>query len=388
MRRTTLYFIIILIFCVQSLRAEYTDANGVTWSEDPARYVKPKLDKESELRRDLSKSVISWLSENNEAAGKSCEEYANQLLNLENPRINSYLAAAQSFYLRNNNERAISILEDIAAKYPDKISEQGGNMPVKIHANLLIAKISKESGNYDKALAAYQKAQDSVNLDNNFGLLKGICILYMCEIEQLQSKDPNIILKRLEKVQDIEPPQNEHFKDSIVIADIEKSWAKYEYTKIAKGKEESHRQLLEDNIQVDPLTWKIVFYSLAAANGMDNFYVIWSRELSPETYLVGNAVWNRSLQGKSSIDKMTANIMKAEWLIQRKNYKEAADIYSSMYEEDMYFSPVAGLALAGCKQKMGREKEAEDMIEQVKAKYPKYDSIANSFKAQGYNIGM
>lgn len=381
--------ILVLAFYGQGLKAEYVDAKGIRWSSDPNKYVRSKLEKEDELRRDLSKAVIFWLAESNGVAGSRCEEFADQLLNLERPSIDSYFATAEVFYLRGKPQRAISILEDIIAKYPDQIFEMGGNLPVCVVGNFWIAKIAKESGDYEKALVAYQKALELHNFsENGEGFVAGMCIMYMSEIEEQQSKKTNVVLERLERVNEIRAPQKGDVKVSVLFTNILKSWAKYEHARISKGKQEAYKQLMVDNIQVDPDVWIMFVESLSIVNGMDNFPIIWPGELDPRTGVIGKAISDRAIQGPSAIDRMLARVMTAEWLTQKKDLDSAANIYSAMFEEDMYFSPAAGLVLAECKQKMGKDKEAEGILEQVKTKYPRYEAVVTDIKARGYHRGM
>ena len=67
-----------------------------------------------------------------------------------------------------------------------------------------------------------------------------------------------------------------------------------------------------------------------------------------------------------------------------KKYNEAEKQYSELFEEDSYFSPIAGISLAHCKKEQGKNAEADDFLKQVKNKYPGYslavDQVEETWK--------
>ena len=59
---------------------------------------------------------------------------------------------------------------------------------------------------------------------------------------------------------------------------------------------------------------------------------------------------------------------------------EAEKYYSALFEEDSYFSPMGGIGLARCKKTRGKADEANEALEQVKTRYPGYDTVVQELK--------
>jgi hypothetical protein len=64
----------------------------------------------------------------------------------------------------------------------------------------------------------------------------------------------------------------------------------------------------------------------------------------------------------------------------QKYYLEAEKYCSALFDDDSFFSPVAGIHLAQCKKAQGKNADADNLLEQVRTKYPGYESSVTEFK--------
>ncbi len=62
------------------------------------------------------------------------------------------------------------------------------------------------------------------------------------------------------------------------------------------------------------------------------------------------------------------------------NFAKAEKYYLSLLRNESFFSPIAGIYLAGCKKAKGKTVEADSILEQVRTKYPGYDSTVTELK--------
>jgi len=326
------------------------------------------------IKKALGEKVISWLSDANDSAAVECDKLADSLLAQAEPDVWSYYIAAQVAYLRGKPDKAILILEDVISKHPDKKSAVMA-FPVRIVARFWIATIAKQSGDITKAENAYKAILE--NLKNLKGLrgkegLTMICNLYLAEIESLHLKRNDLALTRLEAIERIKKPAG-HWG---IQYELYKGWAAYQHTRIFKGRSQAAQELGSYPEHAPSLVATqlklvgIIDVPLAGCCGRDK-----------RADLIGKTFFDRAIQSTtSSIDRSLVRLFYGYVYEANKNFGEAERHYSALLEEDSYLSPMAGLCLAHCKEAQGKTAEAESVLEQVRAKYPGYDSAVTELK--------
>lgn len=350
--------------------------------------------KERKIQRALSEKLISWLSDANESAGVECDKLADSLLSLKEPGVSSYFVAAQIAWLREKSEKAIAILEDVINKYPDQMAPTM-HVPVKIVGRFWIGTIARQAGDIAKAKNVYEiilkmleSPENIEGLDDKGGVVM-ICNLYLAEIESLHLKRNDLALTRLEAIERVKKPDGQLGAGY----DIYKGWAIYRRIEISKGKAQGTQQLIAYPEIMDAPLLAVSQLSISGITGdpligccsgpdrqvdivIDTFInravkktispIDWS--LVTLMYGVGNQVEGQRAQ-KENLHPEAEN-----------HYLEAEKYYSALFEEDSFFSPVAGIYLAKCKKEQRKTAEADNLLEQVKAKYPGYESAVTELK--------
>ncbi|MDH4240556.1 MAG: tetratricopeptide repeat protein [Phycisphaerae bacterium] len=352
------------------------NAKSIRRSENQSRPVNwEKGRQERKLCRDLSKTVISWLSDANDSAAIECERLADSLLGLEEPGVRSYFIAAQVARLRQKSEKAISILEDVISKYPDETAPIGMHVPVKIVGHLWIATIAKQSGDMAKAKNVYETILTMLEspkkiegLEDKGGLMM-ICNLYLAETESLHLKRNDLALGRLEAIERIKKPAGQLGAGY----DIYKGWAAYQHTKMSKGRVQAAQHLIAHPEMISASLLALTHLDLcgligAPLNGLGN---------DKRINIVAHTLVDQIVQ--NAISPIDTSLVRLGYGFDQQ-YKgklaKAEKYYSALLEEDTFFSPVAGIYLAMVKEAKGNTAEAEATLERLKTKYPGYKSEA------------
>jgi tetratricopeptide (TPR) repeat protein len=329
---------------------------------------------------------MSWLSDGNDLAAAECERLADSLLSLGEPGVRSYFIAAQVAYLREKPGKAISLLEQAISKYPDEKAPYM-TLPVRIVARFWIGGIARHSGDVAKAKNVYETLLTILESPENIGGIENkggvmmICNLYLAEIESLYLKRNDLALTRLEAIERIKKPAGQLGAGY----DIYKGWATYQRTMISKGKVQARRQLVSHPEMMSA-------YLMAGAH----IHVTWMiggplggrcHSHDKRENIVIKTLINRDIRNTASpIDRELARLLYGFYHEYTKDFAEAGKHYLALFEEDSYFSPVAGIYLARCKKAQGKTVEADGILEQVRTKYPGYDSAVAELK-KSWNKG-
>ncbi|GAI53495.1 unnamed protein product, partial [marine sediment metagenome] len=183
-----------------------------------------------------------------------------------------------------------------------------------------------------------------------------MCNLYLAEIESLHLKRKDLALARLEAVQQVKKPPGQLGAGY----DIYKSWAAYQHTKLSKGSVQAVQGLVgHTEMMSAPLLagtqlalTGITGAPLTGCCGPDKRQTIITWTLAE--WAIRNA--------ESPIDRSLARLAYGYYHQYKQNFTEAEKHYSTLFEEDSYFSPVAGLYLARCKKAQGKTVEAESVL--------------------------
>jgi len=348
------------------------------------------------IKKALSEAVISWLSDANDSAAVECERLADSLLSLEEPGVSSYFIAAQVANLREKPDKAITILEDVINNHPDENAPIGIVLPVKIVGRFWIGTIARHSGDMTKAKNVYEMVLTMLQSPENIEGLEGKgnmmmrCNLYLAEIESLHLKRNDLALARLEAIERIKKPAGQ-LSAGYDIHDIYKGWAKYQHMRMSKGKDQAAQQLVEyQGMTAAAPLMAVTQLKLCGISQIIGYYrpehlragIIdralldrFRNTISPIDWSLVTLVYGFGHQGEGQRAQKEELHPEAE-----KHYLEAEKYYSELFEDDSFFSPVAGIYLAHIKKVQGKTVEAESVLEQVRAKYPGYDSAVAELK--------
>jgi len=327
---------------------------------------------ERKICRDLAQTVASWLSDPNEITRVRCETLAKSLLQLEKPSTRAYFFASQVANLRGRPQEAIRILESVIDKYPDEKAPIGIVVPVKIVGRFWIAAIAKQSGDILRARKAYQEVleglenNDNIEIRGNDGI-KMVCNLYLAEIEFLQMKNNENAQSHLRAVMDVNTPRDAKGESFELL----KAWASYNSMVISKGKEMAA-------LRLTPISETMSACMLAGTtlmlNGIAGEPLVSSgRELN----IITKTLVDRTIENNASkIDKDLARLGYGFDQQYKGYYSKARDYYSALFNDDSFFSPVAGIFLAKCDKAQEDVDKANETLDKVIERFPGFASIA------------
>ena len=345
----------------------------------PAFGTSEQRSKEYKIMDDLSKAVISWMTDGNEPAAFECDRLADSLLTTGEPSVRAYFIAIEIANLRERSQKAISILEEVIKKYPEERGP-GVTFPVRIVAPFWIATIAKQSGDIVKAKNIYESLlsiinnSDNVNIVRYKGNLMMICNLYLAEIESLHLKRKDLALARLEAIKQIKKPLGQ--KDYGY--DIYKSWARYQHTKLSKGKAEAAQQLVGHPEMISDYVPALTQLKLCGIVGGKLADYRKGLNITWETL-----IYRTIKSGASPIDRELARFGYGIDQQYRKNFTKAEKHFSALFQEDSYFSPIAGIYLSLCKKAQGKTSEADSILTEIIARYPGFDTVVTRIKNYG-----
>jgi tetratricopeptide (TPR) repeat protein len=328
------------------------------------------------IERDLGKAVMSWLADGNEPAALECDKLVDSLLELDNPTARSYFIAAQVANLRKNPHKAILALEKAIEKYPNEEAPIGRKVPTKIVGRLWIANIARQSGDTEQAQGVYKTLLSTLisgtrtieGAEDKNSLIM-TCQLYLAEIESEQHRNNQGALSHLKAIIEIEKPTalQSYRKASF---DLRKSWAAYEMNRITRGRDEA-------NSELSPVSEPVSAYLLAAQhlllNGIAGEPLVGSRK---GMNIAMDRLIDRAIQNNySRIDRDVARLGYGYDQCHKGNVEKAEGYFSSLFQDDSFFSPVAGVSLARVKKAQNNNDEANSVLDQVSKKYPGYASV-------------
>lgn len=363
---------IILFSAVILILAEVCLANSkdLSNSNDWAKRLQ-----EHRLRKEIAKATLAWLQDQNEPARLEADQLTNLLLEQDQLSVKSYFIAAQSASLCENYQKAISILQDVIEKHPDEKAPVF-DLPVKIVGRFWLATVAKQSGDIDKAKSVYELIltdMEALKMKQGGESIAMICNLYLAEIESEQ-QNQDIALARLRSVKQPKLPAKGEW---VMLYNVYIDWATYEINKRIQ-KEKAAAALRGDKETMGPALMVAVHHvSLSGINSLPLSDYI----LDETGEILLDAVFNRAINnGASKIDKNLSRLVAGYEKARAKRYTEAEKYYFDLYKGDSYFSPIAGISLARCKRMQNKTAEADSLLEQVRARYPGYDSAVIELK--------
>lgn len=325
---------------------------------------------------DLCKQAISFVIDSNEAASEECVRLADSLLKLPEPSVKGYFCAASALHLCNKSQRAIEILELAVEKYPKENAPIGTVKPAKIIGRFWIAGIAMQIGDTQRAKETYETILKEIEKTEYEGKVNdlNICRLYLAEIELNNLKRKDMALERLKTVK-IDKKQ---FKKPEEIYDIYKDWAEFQQLKISKGKSEAARLLKEG---YPGITSAIPGFAAGLMQSTMMLGEPLSNYASERPNELNDFLKKRNIESPhSSITRDLARLGYGFDYEYRKNYSKAEELYSSVFQDDSFFSPAAGVSLARVKKAQNKNEEANMALDQVSKKFPGYGSVVRQVR--------
>jgi tetratricopeptide (TPR) repeat protein len=351
-----------------------------TNQSDPVNW--KKRQQEHRLREEIAKATVAWLHEHNEPARLEGDQLIDLLFQQDQFSIKSYFIAAQSAGLCENYRKAISILQDVIEKHPEE-KAPGLDLPVKIVGRFWLATVAKQSGDIDKAKSVYELIltdMETLHMKQGKESIAMICNLYLAEIESEQQSN-DIALARLRSVKQPKLPAQGEW---VMLYNIYVDWAAYEIKKRVQ-KEKAAAALTGDRERMGPALMVAMHH--LSLSGIDSLplsdFILDEREGE----ILLDAVYNRAINdGASKIDKNLSRLVAGYEKQRARKYTEAEKYFFDLYKEYSYFSPIAGISLGKCKRMENKTAEADNILEQVRTKYPGYDSAVAELK-KSWNKG-
>jgi hypothetical protein len=333
-----------------------------------------KRRQELRLKKNIAKATVGWLHEQKTSDRLESEQQIDLLLEQDKPSVKSYFVAAKAANLCGNDQKAISILEDVIVKHADA-KAPGVDLPVKILGRFWLATIAKQSGDIAKAKSAYDLILKDIDGIASKEYLAMVCNLYLSEIasEHLNKKDK--ALAKLEKAMQIKRPAQ---KEWAGLYDIYIDWIKYEKNKNTQNANKANESLIADPEKI----------AITNAMGASQLFLVGLTDYPLSDYIhdetqsvIFDNVSEQAIKSKaSSIDKNLSRLVIGYVKEKAKKHTDAEKYYSDLFKENSYFSPIAGVSLARCKKDKNKNTEAENILEEMKIKYPGYNTAIAELK--------
>lgn len=330
---------------------------------------------EFRLIKEIAKATVAWLQDQNEPARLEADRRIDLLLEQDQLSVKYYFIAAQSASLCENYQKAISILQDVIEKHPDE-KAPGFDLPVKIVGRFWLATAAKQSRDIDKAKSVYELIltdMETLEMKQGRESIAMICNLYLAEIESEQ-QNKNIALARLRSVKQPKLPAQGEW---VGLYNTYIDWANYEINK--RIQKENAAAALRGDKKTIGLAHMIAVYHVSL-NGLDSLplsdYIF-----DEKGKIILDTLLKRAINNKSSkIDRNLSRLVAGSIKERAKSYTEAERYFFDLYQEDSYFSPIGGISLARCKRMENKTAEADSILEQVRTRYPGYDSAVTEIK--------
>ena len=338
--------------------------------------------RESKLLRELGNASVAWLSEGKQSSILEVNKLIESLLAEPNTSVTAYFAAAKVANLCRQSDKAISILENVASKHGSD-DAPGLKEPVDLIALYWIGSIARHSGDPNQAINAYktilEKSKKLEGLNQKGYIVR--CKMYLAEIATQNSKDNVTALKMLDEIeQEIASIDKDKKTEEW---NLMQDWAKYKRSAIKNGKTKARQELTvkdsEKALATAVMTARVHLCLTHILGETDSS--LYDGNPQQNMKVIGDASIKLVTDGtRSSDDRQMAKFLVAVRDAEMKKYNEAEKQYSELFEEDSYFSPMAGIALVHCKKAQGKIAEADTILEKVKAKYPGYELAAEELK--------
>ena len=206
------------------------------------RFNRPEARDEGKLLQELNNELEKWPKDSSLAAIKKCESLIDQIMAQPKPSAKAYSLSASAANLMGNPQKAIFLLKEAIAEYPDEPIYSVGILmpPMKVTGYYRIGAIAKKIGDANEATKAYEAI-----IRNTRGLWdeefhKPEFYMYLAEIASEILKDRHLATKMFQEMIatidtiDINklPIPRDTFPAMLVLL---RGWASYELTRLKDG---------------------------------------------------------------------------------------------------------------------------------------------------------
>ncbi len=335
---------------------------------------------ELKLLKELADAATAWVSKGDQSSKVEVDRLIDLLLAQPNPSVRAYFASAKIANLCGQPDKAISILEDVVAKHGGEDAPTSIVAPINLVAYHWIGRIARHSGNTARAISAYETIlQNSKNLEgiNQIGHVVS-CKLYLAEIALDNLKDKDLAVRRLDEiVQAIESIDKDKKGEEW---DLFQDWVKYQRSVIKDGKIRARQQLAGGDRKELGTAFMTAASQLSLTGVAASSLGLRTTNRQDREILSAASIRRVAENGRSRIDTSLARLVAGEICVKMEKSAEAEKHYSALFQEDSYFSPMGGIGLARCKKARGKADEANEVLEQVEARYPGYGPAVQKLK--------
>ncbi len=199
--------------------------------------------REMRILEQLGNAATAWLKTADQSSRRQVDMLIDELLGQAKPAVRAYFAAARVADLCGDTDKAIAILQDVAAKHgtenaPGRITE-----PVNVVAYHWIGRLARHAGDAETALLAYQTAEANSSDLKGKDIHALTCKVYIAEMALADTKDKARAKKRLDE---LEGKLNTVEQGNIKVPGwgVIRDWAQYRHATM-KGDKNKARHLLQ-----------------------------------------------------------------------------------------------------------------------------------------------
>ena len=317
-----------------------------------------------QLRENLRQAVIKYFKSGNKPALKNdCLKAAEMLLKEnENNVVESIFIYAKVNWMLGEYTSAINALNKIINEHPSAETEPF-NAPASINARFWLAAIMEETNKVSHAGKIYQEIIKQIKMDamNKKWVLMVYANLYLCEIE-LQEHNSTMALNALNDI--INYPCPSDVPSALKITFLK--YAEFNIKKIKNSAQQAQETRTYDNTVLN----QSVFIPILGLK-------IKGITPSGPGFLDETAVYILSLKrcmekSSNKTSKVFASIILGADSLRKNDYATAATYFKMIFEGDSFWAPEAGQMLIDCLDKQGKQKEKNEIIENMKKRFPEY----------------
>lgn len=295
-----------------------------------------------------------------------CGEAAQNHIAVVGTPIASFTAAKIAWVI-GKPATAIAILDKVREKHgEDPMPAQlGTGVTTDIVCNSWIACIARQSGDIPRAKKAFEDLLAKASKKPELGALGRIILLYNAEVEFRVCGNAERALQLLRSAQS-EMPVDEQRRDACIMYD---EWAAFQ-ERVIQGEQ------MEANRSLQPSSFKSNNMALLAMGQLVQMGIAAAPRASMY-HDAGEALAERNLSlvmesSTTDIDRMLVRLMSAFLHQERKDYATAEGLYLSVFKDQVFFSPEAGIMAARCQRASGRAEDADASLKRVRERFPHY----------------
>ena len=315
----------------------------------------------------VSNAMITFNSATNTASNLVLDAALDKLLVDSKDKVSASFTVARIEWLRNQPAKAISILEDVIRKHGQEDFNQGIIQPVNIAGNYWIGTISRQNGDAERAIKAYNDVIVCDSTNPKPAREEDSCHIYLSEIKAEILKQTNAALDELTKVKMAAAPAGSR-QISKEDKDIWQSSMDWQVALI-KGKQDEWRS----HVVGSPYKTFIAMVSIeggAMVSGVGG--CPWHNFSDDNSRILLIYGLKASLKfNKSPLDRSFA-LFELGQLFESDQPMEAEKYYTELLESDSFYAPEGGIFLADFQKKQGRIQEAKKTYEKIKQRFPGY----------------